>query len=305
LIDGDEDLAVDRAIAIAASNRAMQDGEFSSVVINEADVDFPETDIVQVVTHRTAATNDPLRLFFRQVVDPVVGNRADVTAVAAAQAFDVCAARCLKPWAIPDRWNDADADGEYDLGEPYDPEVTGYAAPQDVGLQITLKVGNPQSTIAPGLFFPVNYPPLNYPGENPLTGADWYREWIGDCEPYPVEIGDHLQVEPGNMVGPTKQGMDNLIALDPGAYWDSTHNVVAGSAFATSPRICLVPLFDPTLPPESGRNWVTVTRIGAFFVEETGPGGEVTGRFLEQTTTGFPCPGGLGTGFVKGIALIE
>ena len=32
-----------------------------------------------------------------------------------------------------------------------------------------------------------------------------------------VRIGDVLQIEPGNMVGPTKQGVDELIGMDPHA----------------------------------------------------------------------------------------
>jgi hypothetical protein len=68
----------------------------------------------------------------------------------------------------------------------------------------------------------------------------------------------------------------------------------------------LVPFFDPTLPPVSGRNYVTVSKIGAFFIENVRPGGEVVGRFIQITTQGSPCAGGgLGTGLVKGIVLVE
>ena len=67
----------------------------------------------------------------------------------------------------------------------------------------------------------------------------------------------------------------------------------------------LVPFFDPTLPPSSGRNYVTVAKLGAFFIESQGPGGSVTGRFIQITTQGNPCAGGLGSGLVKGIVLVE
>lgn len=306
LIDsgGDQAVARQRALRFASFNVAMLDSGPVPVIITDSDITFPATDVVHVRTHRTQATGDPVRVFFRRVVDPASNNRADVAAEAAAQAYDLCAAKCLKPWAVPDRWDDADGDGEYDGGELYDPVVTGYRAPGDVGASVTLKVGNPQSTVAPGLFFPVNYPPLDL-DPNPLTGANWYRQWIADCEPYPVGVGDRLQVEPGNMVGPTHQGMDDLIALDPNASWDSATKTVVNSAYGISPRIALVPLFDPTLPPNSGRNWVTVAQIGAFFIEQTGAGGEVTGRFIDVTSQGSPCPGGLGSGLVKGLSLIQ
>ena len=108
------------------------------------------------------------------------------------------------------------------------------------------------------------------------------------------------------MVGPTKHGMEDLIAQDPGAYWDASTKSVMGSAFGQSPRIGLVPFFDPQLPPTSGRNHVTVSKIGAFFIESVQGNGEVRGRFIQITTTGQPCgTGGLGTGLVKGIELIE
>jgi Flp pilus assembly protein TadG len=305
LIDGDEDLAMDRAIAMASYNTAMQDAGSASVVITEDDISFPEPDVIRVVTHRTAATGDGLRMFFRRVVDTGTGNTADVTAVAVARAFDLCTSRCLKPWSVPDRWDDADDDGEYDAGESYSPEVTGYAAPGDVGRQITLKVSEPSETIASGIFFPVDFPPLGHE-ESPLTGANWYRHWIAECEPYTVTVGDRLQVEPGNKVGPTRQGMDDLIALDPAARWDPTTRTIVGSTHAMSPRIALIAMFDPTEPPRSGRNWVEVSKLAAMFIEATGPGGEVVGRFIDTSTQGNPCPGGgLANGFLKGVTLVE
>ncbi|MGH2570587.1 MAG: hypothetical protein ACRDGR_05135, partial [bacterium] len=220
-------------------------------------------------------------------------------------AFDLCTSRCLKPWSVPDQWDDADADGEYDPGESYSPEVTGYRADVDVGRLITLKVSEPSETIASGVFFPVNFPPLGQ-DESPLTGADWYRQWIAECEPYSVTIGDRLQVEPGNKVGPTRQGMEDLIALDPAARWDPGTQTIVGSAHAMSPRIALIAMFDPTQPPVSGRSWVSVTKLAAMFIESTGPGGEVLGRFIDTSTQGNPCPGGgLANGFLKGVTLVE
>jgi hypothetical protein len=130
--------------------------------------------------------------------------------------------------------------------------------------------------------------------------------WISECEPYLVEPGDRLQLEPGNMVGPTMHGMEDLIAKDPGARWDPSTNAVVGSNFGLSPRVGLIPLFDPRLAPSSGRNYVTVSKIGAFFIESVGPGSQVQGRFIQITTQGSPCPeNGVGTSLVKGIALIE
>jgi hypothetical protein len=307
LLEGSRTVAVQRAVDYSSYNKAYRETE-TPVVISASDVSFPADDVIRVDTHRTAATGDPIRTFFLKVIDAASGGTADVTAAAAARAFDVCGSRCLKPWSVPDRWDDANANGVYDEGEFYDPDATGYIAPVDVGTPIALKTGNPQQAIEPGIFYPVNFPPLDdESGESPLTGASWYETWIAGCEPYHVEPGDRLQLEPGNMVGPTIHGMEDLIAMDPGAQWDPTSGAVVGSNFGLSPRVGLIPFFDPTLPPSSGRNYVTITKIAAFFIENVGPGSQVTGRFIQITTQGSPCPGsgGVGTSMLKGIALIE
>lgn len=306
LLEGDQDEAIRRAVDYSSFNLAIR-ADLEPVVITPDDVSFPQPDVVRVETHRTAATGDALRTYFLRVVNPFSDNTADVRAVAAARAYDVCSSRCLKPWAIPDRWEDADSNGIYNTGDYYDKDITGYNAPLDVGASMVLKVGNPQQSISPGIFFPVCYPPLNNPeGINPETGSDMYNQWIAECNPYTVGPGDQLLVEPGNMVGPTVHGIDDLFALDPNAQWDPVSQQIINSNFALSPRIGLVPFFDPTRPPGSGRNYVTVVKVGAFFIESTGPGSQVNGRFIEVTSQGQPCPGGgMGQSFVKAIILIE
>jgi len=303
LLTGSQDEAVLRAITFSAFNEAVEE-DHTPVVITAEDVSFPESDVCRVRTHRTEATGDALRTYFVRVLNPGSAT-SDMTAVAAARAYDVCGSKCIKPWVIPDRWDDANSNGALDPGETYDSDVTGYQAPRDVGTSVVLKVGNPHQAIAPGIFYPVDFPPLdNEEGIKPYTGANWYEEWISECEPFMIEPGDRLQLEPGNMVGPTMHGMEDLISLDPGARWDSATKTIVNSAFAESPRIGLVPFFDPTLPPDSGRNWVTVVKIGAFFIEGV-QGGDVTGRFIQITEGGVPCGHGLGNSMVKGIVLIE
>lgn len=292
--------AVQRAIDFAGFNRAVQD-TMAPVGITAADVSFPTPNQCRVVTHRTAATGDPLRTYFLRVVDLARPNTADMTAVATAELIPICGTDCLKPWAVPDRWDDLNANEEWDEGEPYDPEGTGYMPPEDVGVQITLKWGTPSQSLEPGHFLPIDFPPLP---AHPLTGGDNYRTWISECEPFPVQVGDSLSVEPGNMVGPTSQGMDAMLARDPDAEWDEDTNTVINSAFPVSPRVIKVPFYDPSRPPRTGRNYVFVVKIGAFFLEEA-HGHEVTARFMQLATPGTPCDPNAPTGFMIGFALVE
>jgi hypothetical protein len=323
LIEGDEQLAETRAITIAGENQAWRDG-LETVGIGADDVTFPTSTRCRVTTHRTQGTGDALRTFFVGVLG--AQRLANVTAVATAEAIDVCGTTCLKPWSVPDRWDDVNGNGEYDYGdpytdlngndqwdpgepfddqngngvydgpEPYDPLGTGYLPPADVGTPIQLKIGQPQDAITPGFFFAVDFPPLNSPQGTPETGASVYNWTIENCSPYTIRVGDHLQIEPGNMTGPTKDGAQHLIDQDPGAYWDSQSNSIEGSSYGTSPRLIKLAFFDPQALPPSGRNHVVVSKLGAFFLEDVAPNGTVTGRFMDLVTAGEDCgpnPGGL------------
>jgi hypothetical protein len=95
-----------------------------------------------------------------------------------------------------------------------------------------------------------------------------------------MKPGDLLLAEPGNMTGPTKQGIDDLIAKDPNAYWDSI-NEKPVSKMHPSPRVIAIPLFDPVYYETgkvNGRNadLKAVTYMG-FFIEEM-DGKDVKGR---------------------------
>jgi Flp pilus assembly protein TadG len=304
LAEGSQTTATDRAIQFASFNRAVQDVR-QPVNITANDISFPQADIIRVRTHRTMATGDPLRTYFMRIVNLGSNNLSDVTAVAAARYFDVCETACIKPWAIPDRWDDVNGNGAVDPGEPYDPVVTGYNVPGDVGVSIVLKTGNPQDAVAPGQFFPIDLPSLDCNcGVGPVPGGAEYRSNIANCNQYPVKVGDRMVTENGNMVGPTRQGMQALIDADPSAYWSDAEQTVKGSQFGLSPRIALVPFFDPTSPPTSGKTWVRVVKLGAFFLESVGPGSQVNGRFMQVTVSGTPCAGNQNS-FLKGIALVE
>ncbi len=242
-----------------ATNRAialagLNDCINQPVVINAANVTFPTAGRVQVQASRL------LNLFFARVLGI---NTANITATAAAELRTFSGSDGQKPLAVPD---------------------LGYV----LGQQVVLKSGT--SGTPPSFYNAVDYPPVNK--GNPVSGANEYRENLINGSTMAIEIGDILQVEPGNMVGPTKQAVDNLISQDPNAYWDGTKGQVVHSNYPgySSPRIIKIPMYDPNYPPKSGRSTITVVRLGAFFLEGM-QGKDVVGRFMKITTSGIWGPG--------------
>lgn len=302
--EGDQAAGISGAIACAGLNTAVQDVE-RQVAITAADVTFPENAQIRVETHRTQATGDPVRLYFLKVLDPVLNNLGDVSAVASASVFPVNGTDCLKPWCFPDKWDDADNDSLYDEGEFYDPEITGYRVPDHVGQEIILKLNNANASPRMGWFYAVDFAPINT-GDPVITGADIYREWIWTCEPFMVSVGDQLQIEPGNMIGPTGQGVADLIDLDPNAYWDASTGTVKGSDFPTSPRIINVATFDPSVGMQTdvnGKDYLTVVKLVVVFLEDI-DGKEVIGRFMRKLTDGQICED-CEEGFLYRAVLVE
>lgn len=302
--------AVAAAQAITSANLAVQD-IMRPVVIQPSDVVFDDDEgRVYVHTYRTEDHGDPLRTYFLKLPDQSHVNLVDVQAVAAAEKYAVCGVQCLKPWAMPDRWHDTGGDPQFNAadGDWYDPLLTGYLAPGDVGLPITLHSDSTPGPAEPGHYYSIDLPPINYPGgPDPITGGDAYREWIATCAPYYVSPGDSVQLEPGLMAGPTTQGVRDLINQDPGAYWDPVTKTIQGSTSGgISPRIALVPFYDPSDPASQGRQQVTITKIGAFFIESVKGSGEITGRFIKVGAQGLPCddPNQEGA-FVTSVHLVE
>lgn len=245
--------ATNRAITFAGLNTCIN----QNVAITAANVTFPTASRVQVQANRL------LDLFFARVLGR---NTANITAVAVAENGTLASTGNIKPWAIPD--------SNYTLGE-----------------QIILKAGDPNGEApgtGPSVFYPVCFPPVNK--GTPITGASEYEINIIDGSSMPIEVGDVLRTEPGNMVGPTNQAVDYLISQDPNAYWNGTE--VANSDFAgsSSPRIIKIPFYDPDYPPGPGVDTVTVIRLGAFFLEDM-QGRNVTGRFIKEITSGTFGPG--------------
>ncbi|MDZ7338025.1 MAG: pilus assembly protein TadG-related protein [candidate division KSB1 bacterium] len=208
---------------------------------------FPGLGQVEVSVTRS------VQLFFLQVARM---RSVDISARAVAALGTARKIVGMKPWAVPDlHW-----------------------APGD---EVVLKAG-PQGEV-PSWRYPVCFPPLNK--GTPITGAAAYQEAILNGSQVSIEIGDQLLVETGDMVGPTRQAVEQLLAMDPDAWLSESG--IQGSRFPgdSSPRICKIALIDPNALPEPGRGTVTVVRFGVFFIEGM-QGQSLVGRYMRAATIG-------------------
>ena len=334
----DQDLARASALAVAAQNKVW------GVVpdITAADITFPvcppgapgagTNSCVRVNVFRNQrAGGSPLPTFFGKIVGI---DEQGVQATATAEALFGNSTDCVKPFAVADKWtekrNDVGAPGwdETDSFERYgnkgvllDPAdvyeggftPTSIATGGDYGRYITLKNGNPKDAITPGWFQPV----VINPAEGP--GGDNYRENIATCDMTVIGPGTLLEVEPGNMIGPTKQGMDDLIALDKDAKWNKTLNGGIGgieggcmssttSPCAISPRLVAIPMFNPDayqLAAQNGRTTIQITKVLGFFVDEM-DGNDIKGYLMTYPADPSAGMGGVpGSGFVVSVALVR
>ena len=242
----------------------------------------------------------------------------DVGAMAAAEATEAGTARCLKPFALPDVWADADddangnrlwdpgenwefieADGDryQRYGEPGDPQSStatgyggdwrnGYGSPSfegDYGRTLDIKLSNDLKEYQP---HPSIYLPWVIPEDPNIEacakgdpqqgrGASAYRTNICSCNTSPVELGVPYDLEPGNMVGPTDSGIEELFDKDPDAFWDWTLNGGKGGVSSplygdglASPRVMKLAMFDPTQIDKGGRQTIEFNNFGLMFLEE-------------------------------------
>jgi hypothetical protein len=272
---------------------------------------------VEVTAGVTSDRGNPVNLF----LGPILGrDLADVSATARASIWCATGSHCVKPWAIPTKftWNDnADpnkkyqGNGKLDVASPLEMAtvaVQGYSA-ADIGTQIVIKQGDPHATIAPGEYNPVDFPPTNK--GQPVTGASEYQDNIEGCagsSNTDVAFNDFLQTEPGGKVGPTKAGIDNLFAQDPGAFWDTSTQSIKGSKCTdplSSPRVALLSFYDPRDPPTSGRDSIKIYQMGAVFIEGISGPGDVTARFINALAHS-PTRDPAGTcGTLYGVSLVR
>lgn len=295
------DLDAIRAIVKNYAYKNLADEDVPARALSDSDIVFMKDGVpdqihpnqVEVTISLLDARDNSLQLGF----GPAVGIPSmDLQVVARAGIVGACTSKCVKPFVVPTRftWDDAAApgtkyynNGELDVDSPEEMGtlvIIGYNQ-DDVGTQFVIKPGDPVLSIVPGQYNLVDLPPVNKGA--PVTGASAVYENIIGCtgsNSYAVVApGDELQLEPGNSKGPVSTGATELINSDPGAYWSDGTNAVEGSSHSDpmdSPRVVIIAFYDPRYPPVSGRNSIIVYQLGAFFIEDVDPKGNVYARFI-------------------------
>jgi hypothetical protein len=155
--------------------------------------------------------------------------------------------------------------------------------------------------------------PTNPPGGSPGKdggqgrGANQYRQNICGCNASIIDLDTEYMIEPGNMVGPTAQGVQSLIDEDPGAYWDDQLNTLVSDYGMDSPRVITVALFDPAEISKPGRQYIRFNNFARIFLEAQSSSQEsVTGRVLYYVPgVGSPGSGQTTGSLVRVLQLIR
>ena len=232
-----------------------------------------------------------------------------------------------------------------DQGNPiYVPGLTGYGSDfrngyadangdtytNDYGRPVQLKSADPQDpyNFSPGIFFPWRIPqdtdqqPCDQGGGGGGPGGQGgaeYRQNLCECNNSPVELNTPYDIEPGNMIGPTQQGVGELISEDPTVYWDEDAYGGDGGPVRpredgsgveevglSSPRVIKIALFDPGEIDGSGMQSIEFNNFALLFLEEQGTGQDpVTARFMFFASGEGEAAGPTQGSLVKYLRLVE
>jgi hypothetical protein len=234
-----------------------------------------------------------------------------VSAVAVAEAAPAGAASCLKPFAIPDigyTQNDLGRLDTLKAGNVNDPGGSGVAnfffpirLPPEPGIVETCPLAgepwdNNQGVQWNGFHNQQRPPNPSNPngrtdngavdactrlGGTTGSGSCWYRANICNQNCQELSIGPTYQVETGNIAGPSAQGANVLLALDPHLAWDPwggpngngglvrNGTPVDPTTQGVSPRVIKVALYDTTTftHPSDAASGIQFTGFAYWMVE--------------------------------------
>ncbi len=229
--------AADSAVAWGRLNVVMRD----SVTISTSDVTYgfwdddahtftPTTDTSHANAIQVSITQPAPYLMAK--VFSYTSLTLPATAIAWAGAPVSTTSDCVKPWSLPYAALTKTLDPTGDSSRPLTQTdidhlnfLTTSGMARDSLTFVLKDASGSASRPGSGNFLAVDLPALwqvstgKYASPPPATGGNEYRAAISGCVESPIEPGDSLQTEPGDMVGPTKQGVTDLCGgLDCGSY---------------------------------------------------------------------------------------
>jgi hypothetical protein len=258
--------------------------------VTDGDITFPACPAgavgsgpcVRVEAFRNQAHGNPLPTVFGQLVNV---NAQGVAATATAQVLYGHDTDCVRPMAIPDRWDERNPppppkpwtplETFSAYGPPlpaipdyYEPPGGGFFGPNgtgfsrgpsggmtggDHGLSVAYRPAQPPYQLETN---PQSFLPVRIGG----GGAGGFLNAMTGCESDTIGPGSIMELESSGVDAATLQAGAELIGQDPGAVWDSSlnggHGGVVGGCMASadcpgprgrtvSPRIIAIPAFNP------------------------------------------------------------
>jgi hypothetical protein len=274
------DAAVDAAISTAAQNKIL--GQAVAIDAGNVVVDVTARK-VRVTVPRLADNGIPL--FFGRVTGK---QKADVQAIATAQASDTATgSSCVKPIFIPNTAlstqptvTDACNKGEVIFNDAG--QVTSYAESL-MGSQMNIRPSDPSQALAPGQFYSLDFG----------SGANTYRCTLGQCAndcdvDQAVVSCDNpgFPLKTGNMVGPTKQGISDLIGSPPDTWVSIGQYQTSVGLSDMSRSLAVAPVWDSchqnVSPGYAGQQVKVIGFVELFF--DGMPGNQVQAHLVNATS---------------------
>ena len=293
--------ATNAAIAMAATNKVLG----QTVTITAANVVVDTANYKITVTVPRTGDNG-ITTYFAKVLGV---NSADVQTKATAQAWQSgAAASCLKPIFLPNTILSAkDPDAACKSGEVMfsgsgsNYQVTSWGQNQIPTLSpLNIRPMNPadvKKNLAAGQYYSLDFSNRTDPG------ASTYRCTLGDClnqcsgVPSPIVCGSSFPIKTGDMVGPTHQGVDDLIGNPPTDTWiaPGEYQTPLGVA-STSRALVVAPVWDDCSQTiDSGYKGQAVQIIGFATVFVSGMKGNNVQAYIVGEN-GCSGAGGSGSG---------
>ena len=314
------DTAKDAAFRIANQNNVL--GTPCAITKDDVSVDVANRRVT-VPVPCTAGRLHPIPVFFAHIFGLL---SADVGATATAEASTTpTGGRCIKPIYIPNTALSpaADAPTACNANPPqimFNP-ATGQTSAwmqtlpnQGYGTPITLKPNSPPGALVPSQYYTLDLG----------AGANTYACVWASCMSDPacganqsiVQCGNQYPVKTGNMVGPTKQGLDNLIcapsgncSTNPPDIWGGIGDYLppgGGPASSTSRSLQVAPVWDncaQVIDPGTNGQQAKVIGFVEIFVDGM-QGNNVVGHVVNPL--GCSGNGSTGTGpFATPIRLVQ